>query len=251
MLHANFALCLYAVGIFWNSLKSLLAINSLMQHRQFSDSLSQVSSSSIELLFIDHSLCWHLFNNDTIGQSYQSLVWEQRQAKISGSRMPRSTCYHPCWVATYFVIQSGYHVTVSYFDNMFFVFFTKTCTFRTDFYDYKCIFNGSLKSPFPPGERPFSCPHCNRAFADRSNLRAHLQTHADVKKYQCNTCSRTFSRMSLLQKHSAAGCCPSTAWGHQETFYSTSGLGALWDDNNDRVLLSTPAHICNMQQYAS
>ncbi|TRY66525.1 hypothetical protein DNTS_015904 [Danionella cerebrum] len=61
------------------------------------------------------------------------------------------------------------------------------------------------------GERPFSCPHCNRAFADRSNLRAHLQTHADVKKYQCGTCSRTFSRMSLLQKHSTAGCCPSTA----------------------------------------
>ncbi|XP_067243383.1 snail family zinc finger 1a [Chanodichthys erythropterus] len=61
------------------------------------------------------------------------------------------------------------------------------------------------------GERPFSCTHCNRAFADRSNLRAHLQTHADVKKYQCSTCSRTFSRMSLLQKHSTAGCCPSTA----------------------------------------
>ncbi|MEQ2216104.1 hypothetical protein XENOCAPTIV_010772 [Xenoophorus captivus] len=57
------------------------------------------------------------------------------------------------------------------------------------------------------GERPFSCPHCNRAFADRSNLRAHLQTHAEVKKYQCGVCSRTFSRMSLLQKHSSSGCC--------------------------------------------
>ncbi|KAG8007419.1 Protein snail-like protein Sna [Nibea albiflora] len=59
----------------------------------------------------------------------------------------------------------------------------------------------------PKSERPFSCPHCNRAFADRSNLRAHLQTHAEVKKYQCGICSRTFSRMSLLQKHSSSGCC--------------------------------------------
>lgn len=57
------------------------------------------------------------------------------------------------------------------------------------------------------GEKPFSCPHCNRAFADRSNLRAHLQTHSDVKKYQCKNCSKTFSRMSLLHKHEESGCC--------------------------------------------
>ncbi|KAG7275989.1 hypothetical protein CRUP_028546 [Coryphaenoides rupestris] len=61
------------------------------------------------------------------------------------------------------------------------------------------------------GERPFSCPHCNRAFADRSNLRAHLQTHAEVKKYQCGVCARTFSRMSLLQKHSSSGCCSNSS----------------------------------------
>uniref|UniRef100_A0A8C2JR09 Snail family zinc finger 2 n=1 Tax=Cyprinus carpio TaxID=7962 RepID=A0A8C2JR09_CYPCA len=56
-------------------------------------------------------------------------------------------------------------------------------------------------------EKPFSCPHCSRAFADRSNLRAHLQTHSDVKKYQCKNCSKTFSRMSLLHKHEESGCC--------------------------------------------
>lgn len=56
------------------------------------------------------------------------------------------------------------------------------------------------------GEKPFACTQCGRAFADRSNLRAHLQTHSDVKKYSCQVCSKTFSRMSLLIKHQDNGC---------------------------------------------
>ncbi|KAH0619687.1 hypothetical protein JD844_000598 [Phrynosoma platyrhinos] len=48
----------------------------------------------------------------------------------------------------------------------------------------------------------------NRAFADRSNLRAHLQTHSEIKKYQCHSCLKTFSRMSLLLRHEEAACCP-------------------------------------------
>lgn len=58
----------------------------------------------------------------------------------------------------------------------------------------------------PAGEKPYACPHCSRAFADRSNLRAHLQTHSDVKKYRCRACARTFSRMSLLARHEEGGC---------------------------------------------
>ncbi|CAF4294391.1 unnamed protein product, partial [Rotaria magnacalcarata] len=28
-----------------------------------------------------------------------------------------------------------------------------------------------------------------------------MQTHSDIKKYRCAKCSKTFSRMSLLNKH--------------------------------------------------
>lgn len=52
----------------------------------------------------------------------------------------------------------------------------------------------------------FRCAHCGRAFADRSNLRAHLQTHSEVKKYRCKNCQKTFSRISLLSKHESNGC---------------------------------------------
>lgn len=84
-----------------------------------------------------------------------------------------------------------------------------------------------------PGEKPFSCPHCNRAFADRSNLRAHLQTHSDVKKYQCKNCSKTFSRMSLLHKHEESGCCVAH-WVTQSMFTRTECISSLRPSDQEK-----------------
>ena len=48
----------------------------------------------------------------------------------------------------------------------------------------------------------FVCTYCSRSFADKFNQRAHLQT----KKYLCPGCKKTFSQMSLLNKHTDSGC---------------------------------------------
>lgn len=61
------------------------------------------------------------------------------------------------------------------------------------------------------GEKPFACRVCQRAFADRSNLRAHMQTHSEIKRYRCSDCGKTFSRMGLLTKHVHSGCANRTS----------------------------------------
>ena len=49
------------------------------------------------------------------------------------------------------------------------------------------------------GEKPFGCAQCGKKFADRSNLRAHMQTHN--KQFQCIRCSDAFSTRQSLVNH--------------------------------------------------
>nr|XP_034839627.1 transcriptional repressor scratch 1-like [Maniola hyperantus] len=58
------------------------------------------------------------------------------------------------------------------------------------------------------GERPYDCPigGCRKAFGDRSNLRAHLQTHSADKNFQCCRCEKTFALKSYLVKHQETAC---------------------------------------------
>ncbi|VEN55724.1 unnamed protein product [Callosobruchus maculatus] len=45
-----------------------------------------------------------------------------------------------------------------------------------------------------------------QAFADKSNLRAHVQTHSNTKPHVCGRCGKAFALKSYLYKHEESSC---------------------------------------------
>lgn len=52
-----------------------------------------------------------------------------------------------------------------------------------------------------PGNRPHTCPICNKGFQSVSNRNTHIQSHNPVESYKCPKCKKSFRSKVYLNKH--------------------------------------------------
>ena len=52
------------------------------------------------------------------------------------------------------------------------------------------------------GEKPLSCPVCNKAFSYKSLLDEHVRSHTGERPFACTVCGKSFKRKSNLNEHS-------------------------------------------------
>lgn len=56
------------------------------------------------------------------------------------------------------------------------------------------------------GVRPFSCPHCDKSYGLKRDLKEHMVLHSGHKPYVCEHCSKAFARRPSLRIHRLLHC---------------------------------------------
>ena len=56
------------------------------------------------------------------------------------------------------------------------------------------------------GERPFSCPQCEKSYGLKRDLREHMVLHTGDKPYVCDLCGKAFARRPSLRLHRLHYC---------------------------------------------
>ncbi|XP_029605038.1 zinc finger protein 852 isoform X2 [Salmo trutta] len=51
------------------------------------------------------------------------------------------------------------------------------------------------------GEKPYSCPHCEKRFSRQDQLKMHLKVHTGERPFACTHCRKRFSERSNLRIH--------------------------------------------------
>ncbi|XP_064197955.1 transcriptional repressor RHIT-like isoform X2 [Anguilla rostrata] len=53
----------------------------------------------------------------------------------------------------------------------------------------------------PPGEKPYPCPSCSKAFISPSHLNVHMRVHTGERPYCCPQCGKSFAHNGNLRAH--------------------------------------------------
>ena len=51
------------------------------------------------------------------------------------------------------------------------------------------------------GEKPFSCPICNKSFSRKANMEMHKVYHTGERRYTCEICGQSFFAINALRRH--------------------------------------------------